>query len=213
LMIIYLFENQKLQVAATSLTWTLTGFFAYTVFAIYVGWFGTFLLPRQYKRHNVLFYLQRRATDIALAISFVIMDLINKSNSGDANDRDRSDADLANICLKIDPYQSFDAHLERDESYVDFYEYFSSVAGYMNSIIERLLTFSDVLTPAEIQILLRMEKETNSPMTRNIKFSSGMIDGKPAPATIPDSYAYVINRLRRDSKTLLDSFEIGNSVT
>lgn len=141
-----------------------------------------------------------------------MLDLITKSNSGDANIRDRSDDELIEICGKINPFQTFSSHFERHDPYTDFYEYISFISSSMNQTIEKLLFFSDILTQEQIQILLNMEKDTNSPMTKNIKFSAGTINGQPTASTIPDSYAYLINRLRKNAQSLLDSFEIGGSV-
>lgn len=210
--IIFFFEDAKQLEVTISREWIIIGTFSYAIFAVYFSWFFAYLLPRNYKRQAVLFYLQRRATDIAIAISYILMDLITKSDSGDANERNRSDEELAEMCDKINPYQKFSSHFERNDPYIDFYEYFSFIANTVNQTVEKILFFSDVLTQEQIQILLNIEKDTNSPMTKNIKLASGMIQGQPVTATIPTAYASVINRLRKNSQSLLDSLEIQGSV-
>lgn len=211
--LIFFYEDAKQLQDTISTRWIIIGVFAYIIFASYFTWFFTYLLPRQFKKHALLFYLRRRATDLAIVVSFLLLDLIEKSKSGDPNQRNRSDDELIEICSKTSPFQAFSAHWERHEPYVDFYEYFSSIANHMNVTIEKMLFFSDILTQKQIRTLLEMENDTNSPMTKNIKFSAGMINNEPAPAFIPEAYAYVINRLRKNSQYLLDSFEIGGSVT
>lgn len=211
--LIFFFEDAKQLPAPISTRWIIIGIFAYTIFAVYFAWFFTHILPRQYKKYALLFYLRRRATDLAIAVGFVLLDLIEKSKIGDPNQRDRSDDELIEICRTINPFQRFSSHWERHDPYDDFYEYFSSIAIQMNITIEKMLFFSDILSQEQIQTLLKMENDTNSPLTKNIKFSAGMINNEPAPAFIPEAYAYVINRLRKNSQYLLDSFEIGGSVT
>lgn len=210
---IFFFENEKQSLQPISTRWIIVGIFSYAIFAVYFTWFFTYILPRHYKKQAILFYFQRRSMDISISISFILMDLITKSKSGDANQRDRSDEELIEICSKIDPFQEFKSHFERHDSYSDFYEYYSFIANSINQTIEKVLFFSDVLTNNQIETLLQLEKDTNSAMTKNIKFSAGTINGKPAPASIPDAYAYSINRLRKNSKVLLESFEMDSSIT
>lgn len=211
--IILKFEIAKLQSPqSVTIEWIIISVLTYTIFASYFGYFFTYLLPRNYKKEAIMFYLQRRASDIAISISYIIMDLISKSNSGDENNRNRSVEELKQMCLKINSYQKFPSHFERNEPYLDFFEYFSFNSNRMNGIIEKLLSYSDVLTEHQVKLLLEMEKDTDSQLTSNIKFSNGMIDGNPATSFIPDAYASVIDRLRKNSQSLLISLGIGNSV-
>ncbi len=157
-----------------------------------------------------MFYLQRRATDIASTVSLVLLELIHKSGVGDANRRDRSIEELIDICDKVEAYQKFPAYLERNDPYVDFYEFFSHNASRINEMVEKLLTFSDVLSENQISILLEFEKDTNSPMSRNIKFSGGNLIRQQG--YIPDSYAHVLSRMRKNANALLKSLGIEGTV-
>jgi hypothetical protein len=210
--LIFFFEFTKQSESQLAPGWIVAGIISYTVFAFYFGWFFTSILPRHYKRHRMMFYLQRRMTDIAISVSFMIMDLIQKANAGDPNNRDRSDGEMVSICQSVKVYQVFKSHFERNEPYADFYEYFSFLALSINANVEKILMFPDILTQEQIRMLLMIEKDTNSPMTRNIKFSAGTINNEPAPAFIPDAYAYVINGLRKNANALLESIDIPNSV-
>jgi len=204
-------ENRKVH-EEVSILWIVLGVLGYTIFAAYFGYFFTYLVPRHVKRNAVLFYLQRRATDLGIAVSFILMDLIRASNRGDANKRDRSNEELIEICRLVNPYQAFLSHFERHEPYVDFYEYYSFIADSMNRTIEKILFFSDVLTQEQIQLLLEMEKETNSHLSRNIKFPCDMSSADPLVLGIPDAYAYSINKLRSNSMKLLSSVGRPNSI-
>ncbi len=210
--IIFFFEDVKQDQAPLSSRWLIAGIISYTVFAFYFGWFFTSIVPRNYKRHGVISYLQRRTMDISILISFVIMELIERGNGGDPNKRDRSDEELAAICGRVKVYQTFKPHFERNDDYADFYEYFSFIATQINATAEKILLLVDVLTEEEIRILFQIENDTNSALTRNLKFSAGKIDNQPATAYIPEAYAYAINRLRKNSKALLRSVGIPDSI-
>jgi hypothetical protein len=210
--VIFLLEKAKQSDPQLSSWWIIAGIISYTVSAFYFGWFFTSILPRHYKRQAVIFYLQRRSMDISISVSMMIMDLIRKADAGDTNDRDRSVEEMIAICRKVKVYQKFSSNFERNEPSTDFYEYFSFVSEHINSLVEKILTFADVLTEEQIGILLNLEKDTNSPMTKNIKFSSGVINGEPAPAYIPDSYGHVIKKLRENSKALMNSMGIPGAV-
>lgn len=211
--LIIVFETTKQQSGTISTTWIVIGVLTYTVFASYFGYFFTFLLPRSYRKKAVLPYLQNRAKNIGLTISYVLADLIQKGNAGDANKRDRSNDELVEICKTIEVYQTFPSNFLRNEPFVDFYEYFSSHAAAINEMIGKIMSFSDVLTVQQIEILLELERATDWALTRNIKFSAGTVDGKPATVYIQDSYAYSINQIRRNSMDLLATLGMKGSVS
>lgn len=200
---IFLFEDIKQSTAHTSAVWLATGIVAYALFGFYFGWFFATILPKNFKRQRILFYLQQRASDISVAISGVLLDLLIKAGDENPNERDRPINEMIEICERIDPYQKFKSHFERNEDYQDFYEYFSFISSHVNAITEKILVHADVLSAKEIQILLDLEKSSNSALTKNIKLSSGSV-----ASSIPEPYAREINNLREDSKALLESFGI-----
>jgi hypothetical protein len=209
---IILFEYHKIREPNISVIWIIIGVISYTVFASYFGYFFTYLLPLNLKRNAALPYLQTRAKDIAMIVSFIILEIITKSKSGDPNNRDRSDNELIEMCRKIEVYQTFRPFLERNEDYKDFYEYFSFNAKLINDLIEKIIQFADILNDEQLSILLNLEKNTNSALTRDIKFTAGKVGEKSVTQVIPDSYAYLINSLRNDSKSLLATLKLSETV-